>query len=230
MSSAFYSLYELQCELIHHYSPNTDNWTISRKKSNLNKYQIVLHEKIIIESSIKTIGKERKVAQSCPTLRNPIDCSLPGSPVHGIFQARILEWIAISFSRESSRPRHRTQVSHIVDRRFTIWATREGIKKKKNRTCSLITALSSVATIWIFSQTFITEPRDYVCVLSHIWLFVTPWTVAHQAPLPGIFQARILEQVAISRSRGSSQFRVWTCITLDTTKLNIKKRGPLKQD
>lgn len=63
MSSAFYSLYELQCELIHHYSPNTDNWTISRKKSNLNKYQIVLHEKIIIESSIKTIGKERKVAQ-----------------------------------------------------------------------------------------------------------------------------------------------------------------------
>ena len=49
-----------------------------------------------------------------------MDCSLPGSSVHGIFQAIILEWIAISFSKESSRPRDRTRVSHIVDRRFTI--------------------------------------------------------------------------------------------------------------
>ena len=50
-----------------------------------------------------------------------MDCSLPGSSVHGIFQARVLEWIAISFSRGSSRPRVRTQVSHIVDRHFTVW-------------------------------------------------------------------------------------------------------------
>ena len=40
------------------------------------------------------------VAQSCPTLSNPKDCSPPGSPVHGILQARILEWVAIPFSRE----------------------------------------------------------------------------------------------------------------------------------
>ena len=45
-----------------------------------------------------------EVAQSCPTLCNPMDCSLPGSSVHGIFQARVLEWIAISFSRGSSNP------------------------------------------------------------------------------------------------------------------------------
>ena len=51
-------------------------------------------------------------------------CSLPGSSVHGIFQAIVLEWIAISFSRGSSRPRDRIQVSCIVDRRFTAWATR----------------------------------------------------------------------------------------------------------
>ena len=69
--------------------------------------------------------KWSKVAQSCLTLYNPMDCSLPGSCVHGIFQATVLEWIAIFFSRESSRPRDRTQVSCIVDRRFTIWATRE---------------------------------------------------------------------------------------------------------
>ena len=43
--------------------------------------------------------KESEVAQSCPTLCNPMDCSLPGSSVHGIFQARVLEWVAISLSK-----------------------------------------------------------------------------------------------------------------------------------
>ena len=71
------------------------------------------------------IESEHEVAQSCPTLCDPIDCSPPGSFLHGILQARILEWVAISFSRESSRPRDRTQVFCIVDRRFTVWATRE---------------------------------------------------------------------------------------------------------
>ena len=60
-----------------------------------------------------------------PTLCDPMDCSLPGSSVHGIIQARILEGVAISFSREvyPSQPRGWTQVSRIVDRRFTVWAT-----------------------------------------------------------------------------------------------------------
>ena len=54
---------------------------------------------------------ESEVAQSCPTLCDPMDCSPPGSAVHGIFQARILEWGATAFSRGSSRPRDRTHVS-----------------------------------------------------------------------------------------------------------------------
>ena len=58
-------------------------------------------------------------------LCNPMDRSLPGSSVHGIFQARVLEWGAISFSRRSSQPRDRTQVFHIAGWRFTVWATRE---------------------------------------------------------------------------------------------------------
>ena len=66
-----------------------------------------------------------EVAQSCPTLCNPVDCSPPGSSVHGILQARILEWVAISFSRGSSRPRDWTQVSCIAGSRFNLWATRE---------------------------------------------------------------------------------------------------------
>ena len=48
---------------------------------------------------------ESEVAQSCPTLCDPMDCSLPGSSVHGILRARVLEWVAISFSRGSSQPR-----------------------------------------------------------------------------------------------------------------------------
>ena len=76
--------------------------------------------------SVQLVGEsESEVAQSCPTLCDPMDCSLSGSSVHGIFQARVLEWVAISFSRGSSRPRNRTRVSCIAGRRFTIWATRE---------------------------------------------------------------------------------------------------------
>ena len=72
-----------------------------------------------------------EVAQSCPTLCDPMDCSPPGSSVHGIFQAWILEWVAVSFSRGSSWPRDRTWVFCIVGRCFTVWATREATKKEK---------------------------------------------------------------------------------------------------
>ena len=61
------------------------------------------------------------VSDSC----DPMGCNLPASSIHGIFQARILEWVAISFSRRSSQPRDWTQVSHIVGRCFTIWATKK---------------------------------------------------------------------------------------------------------
>ena len=68
---------------------------------------------------------ESEVAQSCPTLCDTMDCSLAGFSLHGILQARVLEWVAISFSRGSSRPRDWTQVSWIPGRRFNLWATRE---------------------------------------------------------------------------------------------------------
>ena len=62
---------------------------------------------------LSSLLKVSEVAQSCPTLCDPMDCNLPGSSVHGIFQARVLEWVAISFSRGSSRPRDWTWVSCI---------------------------------------------------------------------------------------------------------------------
>ena len=64
------------------------------------------------------------VAQSCLTLADLMDCSPPGSSVHGILQARILEWVAMPSSRGSSQPRDQTQVSHIAGGFFTVWATR----------------------------------------------------------------------------------------------------------
>ena len=73
-----------------------------------------------LQSPSAEILSESEFTQSCPTLCVPMDCSLPGSSIHGIFQARILEWVAISFSRRSSRPRDGTQVSRIVGRLFTI--------------------------------------------------------------------------------------------------------------
>ena len=59
---------------------------------------------------------ESEVAQSCLIRCNPVDCSPPDSSVHGILQARILECVAVSFSRGSSWPRDQTQVSHIAGR------------------------------------------------------------------------------------------------------------------
>ena len=73
---------------------------------------------LFVESEVNVL-----VAQLCLTLCDPMDCSPSGSSIHGIFQARILEWVVISFSRGSSQPRDWTQVSCIASRFFTVWAT-----------------------------------------------------------------------------------------------------------
>ena len=72
-----------------------------------------------------TISEWKLVTHLYPTVCNPLDCSLPVSSVHEILQARILKWVAIPFSRGSSRPRNRNRVSCIVGKFFTNWATRE---------------------------------------------------------------------------------------------------------
>ena len=111
------------------------------------------------------------VAQLCPTLYDPMDCSLPGSFVHGILQARILEWVAIPFSGGSSWPRDWTWVSCIAGRFFTIWATREAQENKVK--WSEVKVAQSYLTLC--------DPMDYT--------------------VHGILQARILEWVAVPFSR-----------------------------
>ena len=93
--------------------------------SNFPTYARLVNYKTIAVNAI--FESESEVAQSCLTLCNPMDCSPPGSSLHGILQARLLEWVAISFSRVSSQPRDRTQVSRIAGRRFNLWATREAL-------------------------------------------------------------------------------------------------------
>ena len=75
--------------------------------------------------SLNAAAAAAKSLQSCPTLCDPINSSPPGSPVHRILQARILERVAISFSWGSSPPRDQTHISCITSRFFTVWATRE---------------------------------------------------------------------------------------------------------
>ena len=92
---------------------------------------LVLHSRfslvIYFIHNINCVEVKVLVIQPCLTLWDPRDCSPPGSSVHVILQARILEWVAISFSRLSSRPSDWSWVSHIAGRFFTIWATREAL-------------------------------------------------------------------------------------------------------
>ena len=90
------------------------------------------------QASLAHGESEMLAAQSCPTLCNPMDCSLPGSSVHGMLQVRILEWVAMPFSKGSSWPRDRTWISHSVGRFFTIWATREAPLPHEGRQSQII--------------------------------------------------------------------------------------------
>ena len=83
-----------------------------------------------------------EVAQSCLTLCDPMDCSLPGSSLLGILQARVLEWVAISFSRESSQPRDQTRISCIPGRRFNLWATN----------CAVVWAFFGITSLWDWNE------------------------------------------------------------------------------
>ena len=121
-----------------------------------NDFTLVLH--VYLSLNIHRIGlpvfklyidgiiKWSEVTQSCPTLCDPMDWRPPGSSVHGIFQARVLEWVAISFSRGSSRPRDRTRVSWVVGRRFTIGAKREAWQAYK--TSVLFSACCSFSVVF----------------------------------------------------------------------------------
>ena len=141
------------------------------------------------------------VAQSCPILCNPMDCNPSGSSVHGILQARILEWVAMPSFRGSSQPRDWIQVSLIAGRFLSIWATREAhfysAAAKSLQSCptlcdpidgsppgSPVPGILQARTLeWValsFSNAW--KWKVKAKSLSHVRLLATPWTTAHQAP------------------------------------------------
>ena len=112
---------------------------------------------------------EMLVAQLCLTLCDPMDCSLPGSSVYGISQARILEWVSFSFSRGSFRPRDQTQVSCSAGGFFIIRATRKAKPVIKGQIVYDLTHMKSFSSVQ-FSCSVMSDS-------------VTPWTAARQTSL-----------------------------------------------
>ena len=94
-------------------------------------------------------------------LCNPMNCSSPGSSVHGIFQARTLEWIAMSLVRGSYRPRDWAWVSCIAGRVFIVWATREALIILKNR-----------SNYWFFSLNKL-QKQGFNLIKMFIWHILT---------------------------------------------------------
>ena len=118
-----------------------------------------------------------------------MDCSLSASSIHGIFQARVLEWIAISFSRGSSRPRNRTWVSCIAGRCFTVWdldaikTTPPSISTFSFPCCSVILLLQKTVSELNPTQSFLgLYPVSWK--LPGNWSFPPNFNPAHWSPYP----------------------------------------------
>ena len=114
-----------------------------------------------------------KSLQSYLTLCDPMDGSPPGSSVHELFQARILEWVAISFSWGSSPPRDWTQVTHIAGRFFTVWAIREVCMTLK------LLQLGLLAEAWYFQFTEYTHTHTCTYSYMHIYIYHTHMHIQH---------------------------------------------------
>ena len=132
--------------------------------------------------------------QSCLILCDPMDCRLPGFSVHGIFQARVLEWVAISFSRGSSQPRDQTSISCIfcIGRQILF------------PLCHLVIYACIYFTICIYIKSLSSLKQTRMCVLIAQWCLTVCNAIDCSPPgfyIRGIFQARILEGAAISSSR-----------------------------
>ena len=129
----------------------------------------------------------------CLTRCDPMNCSLPGSSVHGILQARILQWVTMPSSRGSCGPRNRIQVSYVscIGREFFITG-------KLLQSCptlcnpidgsppgSPVPGILQARTLEWLAISFSNAWKWKVKVksLSRVWLFATPWTAAYQAPL-----------------------------------------------
>ena len=160
-------------------------------------------------------GKVREIAQLCLTLCNLMDCSLPGSSVHGIFQARILEWVSISFSRGSSLSRDWTWVSCTAGRFFTVWAIREANSKQKKIISGMLRLFlcQPQVTGWILHvlrlnfQSGLSESWDYLLsdiqiflFMHYLWAIILHTTLMGSASLQLVDWFHIMSNIATNGS------------------------------
>ena len=143
------------------------------------------------------------VTKLCLTLYDPMDCSLPGSSVYGILQTRISEWVTIPFSRGSSQPRDKIQVSCIASRLFTIRATRVA-----QVTWSCLTIynpmLNTVELRGVWGNQWKITVHQHFSLLQ-VTLFSRsvvsdseiPWTAAHQASLSFTISQSLLKLMSM---------------------------------
>ena len=115
-----------------------------------------------------------------------MDCSLPGSSVHGVFQARVLEWVSISFSRGSSQPQgsnpglpHCRQTLYCLSHQGSPYQKRWHMEPSQCRLFLIHTYVTVKNVFHCYSLRF----ARVLSRFSHVRLFVIPWTVAHQVPL-----------------------------------------------
>ena len=137
-----------------------------------------------------------------------MNCSLPGSCVHEIFQTRILEWVAVSFSRGSSQPKDWTCVSYIGRQILYLYATREAniADSLSSAAAAALKSLQSCPTLW--------DPID---------------GSPPGSPVPGILQARTLEKVAISSSNAwkwKVKVKSLSCVRLVATPWTAAHQAP----
>ena len=128
--------------------------------------QNFLGKKVLVKCSDTKNGVVVVKSLSRVRLKWPMDSSPPGSSVHGILQA-VMEWFAISFSRESSRPRDQTWISCTAGRLFTNWATREAF--------SLVSLYIWVSKIWSSK-----EKKASLCLANRLWEFTLKWNFITQ--------------------------------------------------
>ena len=143
-----------------------------------------------------------KVAQLCLTL-----CSLMDYTVHGIIQARILEWVAYPFSSRSFWPRNRTRVSCIAGRFFTNWAIREALRSLSHDElfCDPMDyivhrILQARILEWLafpFSSGF-SQPRDWTQVSCIAGRFYTNWTTG-KTKNTGVGSLSLLQQISLTQ-------------------------------
>ena len=147
----------------------------------------------------RKVKSESEVAQSCPTLSDPMDCSPPGSSIHGIFQARVLEWGAIAWFSLIHKSTFDLQTTCPLFQNFCItWLLASPPRSNSPRVLEILppdlNTKSEVNEVKVTQLCpTLCDPMDYT--------------------VHGILQARTLEWVAFPFSRGSFRHRIWTRVS-----------------